>query len=122
MSVVIIKLVTGLELVGTESEVQPPMVFQLEQAFQITFENTGNKKFRQGIAPLTMATDNPQRGHGVIVSMIQVLGIYNPSKALLDSYNRVISAVQESTNNIIEMPKLVTVNPPNERHSNGHKD
>lgn len=114
MSVVVIKLVTGLELVGTESEIQPPLVFQLEQAFQITFENVGGKNFRQGIAPLTMSTDNPQLGHGVIISALQVLGVYTPSKALLDSYARVTSTIITPNTNVIEMPKLSVVNPPGE--------
>lgn len=96
----LVKLSSGMELIG-DHEASPEGAV-LNAAFQVVVQQVNETQFSLGLAPLSVAADGAEKGLYVTRPWADVLGVYEPTTLLRDTY-------QQMTGGIITPSKPVLV-------------
>jgi len=87
----LVKLMSGLELIGDCSASAEGV--SIPAAFQVVVQPVNEKQFTIAIAPLSAAVEGADKGLMVVRPWSDVFGVYPPTAALIDAYQRLVGAI-----------------------------
>ncbi len=67
--------------------------YALTEAFQVVVQPVNEHQFSLGLAPLSVAVQGAEKGLHAAADLSQVLGIYEPTEALRETYQRMTAAI-----------------------------
>lgn len=87
----LVKLISGMELMG-DCDPSPEGV-TLTAAFQVMVQPVSDTQYSLGLVPLSVAVEGAAKGLTLAPSWSQILGVYNPTAALSETYHRMTGSI-----------------------------
>lgn len=87
----LVKLASGMELIG-DCDADPEGV-RLAAAFQVVVQPVNETQYSLGLIPISVAADGAVNGLDVGRPWSEVLGVYPPTAALSETYQRMTGSI-----------------------------